>query len=63
METISRSIRNLEAKLVPQIHFQEDRDIRAEIAVLKEERKKLEALATERRAGVSLYGSYFMTNQ
>lgn len=59
METISRSIRELEAKLVPQLHFQEDRDIRAEIAMLKEERKKLEAVAAEVRAGVSLYGSYF----
>jgi hypothetical protein len=59
METISRSIRELEAQLVPGLHFQADRDIRAEIAMLKEERKKLEAHAAELIAGVSFYGSYF----
>jgi hypothetical protein len=59
MERISKSIRDLEAQLVPGITSQEDRNIRAEIAILREERKKLEAHDKELRAGVSFYGSYF----
>ena len=59
MERISKSIRELEAQLVPGITSQEDRNIRAEIAILRSERKKLEAHEAELRAGVSFYGSYF----
>jgi len=59
MEGISKSIRDLEAQLVPGITSQEDRNIRAEIAILRSERKKLEAHEAELRAGVSFYGSYF----
>jgi hypothetical protein len=59
MERISKSIRDLEAQLVPGITSQEDRNIRAEIAILRSERKKLEAHEAELRAGVSFYGSYF----
>lgn len=63
MERISKSIRDLEAQLVPGITSQEDRNIRAEIAILRVERKKLEAHEAELRMGVSFYGSYFMTSQ
>ena len=63
MERISKSIRDLEAQLVPGITSQEDRNIRAEIAILRSERKKLEAHEAELRMGVSFYGSYFMTSQ
>jgi hypothetical protein len=63
MERISKSIRDLEAQLVPGITSQDDRNIRAEIAILREERKKLEAIAAEARAGVSFYGSYFNSSQ
>jgi hypothetical protein len=59
METISQSIRTLESLLIPNISNQEDKEIRAEIALLKEERKKLEAVTAEARVGVSFYGSYF----
>ena len=59
MERISNSIRELEAQLVPGISNQEDRNIRAEIAILRVERKKLEAHEAELRMGVSFYGSYF----
>lgn len=59
METISESIRKLEALLVPNIGLQEYKSITAEIMILKEERKKLEAIAAEARVGVSFYGSYF----
>lgn len=59
MERINRSIRELEYLLVPGLTSQEDRNIRAEIAILKIERKKLEARDAELRAGVSFYGSYF----
>ena len=45
--------------LLPNISQQEDKQLRAEIALLKEERKKLEAIAAEARVGVSFYGSYF----
>jgi hypothetical protein len=59
MDRISKSIRELEYQLVPGITSQEDRNIRAEIAILRIERKKLEAHEAELRAGVSFYGSYF----
>jgi len=59
MERISQSIRTLESLLLPNISHQEDKELRAEIALLKEERKKLEAVAAEARSGVSFYGSYF----
>jgi len=59
MDIISQSIRTLESLLLPNISNQEDKEIRAEIAVLREERKKLEAIAAEARVGVSFYGSYF----
>ena len=59
MDRINKSIRDLEAQLLPSLSSQEDRNIRAELAILREERKKLEALAAETRLGVSLYGSYF----
>jgi hypothetical protein len=36
--------------------------LRAEIQMLKEERKKLEAIANELRQGVSHYGSYFSSS-
>jgi cell division protein FtsB len=45
--------------LLPNISQQEDKQLRAEIALLKEERKKLEAVAAEARSGISFYGSYF----
>jgi len=63
MDRLSKSIRDLEALLLPNISQQEDQQIRAEIALLKEEYKKLEAVATEARLGVSFYGSYFTTSQ
>jgi hypothetical protein len=63
MDSLSKSIRTLESLLLPNISNQEDKEIRAEIALLREERKKLEAIAAEARAGVSFYGSYFKTNQ
>jgi hypothetical protein len=63
MDRLSQSIRKLESLLVPNISHQEDKQIRAEIVDLKEQRKKLEAVATEARSGVSFYGSYFTTNQ
>ena len=59
METIGHSIRQLEALLVPNIGLQEYKSILAEIMMLKEERKKLEAHEAELRMGVSFYGSYF----
>ena len=61
MVSLSQSIRKLEALLLPDINFQEYKSIIAEIMMLKEERKKLEALAAEARVGVSFYGSYFST--
>jgi len=63
MDRLSKSIRELEGLLLPNISQQEDKQLRAEIALLKEEYKKLEAIAAEARLGVSFYGSYFMTNQ
>ena len=63
MDSLSQSIRKLESLLLPNISQQEDKQLRAEIAVLKEERKKLEAVKAELRAGVSFYGSYFTTSQ
>ena len=63
MDILSQSIRKLESLLLPNIIQQEDKQLRAEIAVLKEERKKLEAVEAELRAGVSFYGSYFTTSQ
>ena len=62
MDRISKSIRELEYQLVPGLSSQEDRNIRAEIAILKMERKKLEAHDAELRAGVSFYGSYFASS-
>jgi hypothetical protein len=59
METIGQSIRQLEALLLPNIGNQEYKSILAEIMMLKEERKKLEAREAELRRGVSFYGSYF----
>jgi len=59
MESLGRSIRLLESLLLPNISNQEDKQLRAEIAELKEQRKKLEAAAAEARSGVSFYGSYF----
>jgi|Laugrespbdmm15sd_2_1035082.scaffolds.fasta_scaffold105728_2 hypothetical protein len=61
MESLSQSIRKLEALLVPTISFQEYKSLTAEIMILKEERKKLEAIAAEARAGISFYGSYFFS--
>jgi hypothetical protein len=62
MEQINLSIRKLEAELLPNISLREDMYLRAEIQMLKEERKKLEAIANEIRRGVSYYGSYFSSN-
>lgn len=62
MEKINLSIRKLEAELLPNISLREDMYLRAEIQMLKEERKKLEARANEIRQGVSHYGSYFSSN-
>lgn len=59
MDRLSKAIRELEAQLVPGISSQEDRNIRAELAILRGERKKLEVIEAELRAGVSFYGSYF----
>jgi len=59
MDSLSQSIRTLESMLLPNITNQEDKQIRAEIAELKEQRKKLETAAAEARSGVSFYGSYF----
>jgi hypothetical protein len=59
MDRLNKSIRELEYQLVPGITSQEDRNIRAEIEMLRTERKKLEAHEAELRAGVSFYGSYF----
>lgn len=63
MDSLSQSIRKLESLLLPNISQQEDKQLRAEIALLKEERKKLEAIEAETRSGVSFYGSYFTTSQ
>ena len=62
MEQINLSIRKLEAELLPKISLREEMYLRAEIQMLKEERKKLEAIANEVRVGVSHYGSYFSSN-
>jgi len=62
MEQINQSIRKLEAELVPKISLREDIYLRAEIQMLKEERKKLETIANEIRVGVSQYGSYYSSN-
>jgi len=62
MEQINQSIRKLEAELVPKISLREDMYLRAEIKMLKEERKKLETIANEIRVGVSQYGSYYSSN-
>ena len=62
MEQINQSIRKLEAELVPKISLREDMYLRAEIQMLKEERKKLEIIANEIRVGVSQYGSYYSSN-
>jgi hypothetical protein len=59
MEKLSKAIRELEAQLVPGISSQEDRNIRAELAILRGERKKLEAIEAEVNVGISFYGSYF----
>jgi len=59
MDRLNQSIRTLESLLLPNISKQEDKEIRAEIALLREERKKLEAIEAEARLGVSFYGSYF----
>jgi hypothetical protein len=62
MEQINLSIRKLEAELLPNISLREDMYLRAEIQMLKEERKKLETIANEIRVGVSQYGSYYSSN-
>jgi hypothetical protein len=59
MDRLNQSIRTLESLLLPNISHQEDKQLRAEIALLREERKKLEAIEAEARLGVSFYGSYF----
>jgi len=59
MDSLNQSIRQLEAFLLPNLGNQEYKSIFAEIMMLKEERKKLEAIAAEARVGVSFYGSYF----
>ena len=63
MDSLSETIRKLEALLLPNISQQEDKQLRGEIAILKEERKKIEAIAAEVSLGISFYGSYFMTSQ
>ena len=62
MDKINLSIRKLEAELVPSISLREEMYLRAEIQMLKEERKKLETIANELRQGVSHYGSYFSSS-
>ena len=59
MHRISKSIRELEAQLIPGIGLQEYKSLITEIAMLKEELKKLEAHEAEVRLGISFYGSYF----
>jgi hypothetical protein len=63
MDRLSKSIRELEAQLVYGLTSQEDRNIRAEITILREERKKLETIEAEVKLGISFYGSYFNSNQ
>jgi hypothetical protein len=62
MDKLSKSIRELEAQLVFGLTYQEDRNIRAELAILREERKKLEAIEAEVNLGISSYGSYFKSS-
>ena len=63
MDRLSKAIRELEAQLVSGLTCQEDRNIRAELAILRGERKKLEAIEAETKVGVSFYGSYFNSSQ
>jgi hypothetical protein len=63
MDRLSEKIRRLEGLLLPNMSQKENTEVRAEIALLKEERKKLEVIATEVNLGISFYGSYFMTSQ
>ena len=59
MDTITQSLRKLHALLVPDITAQDDKEIRAEIEILKIELKKLEEKDNDKRLGISSYGSYF----
>jgi hypothetical protein len=59
MDTITQSLRKLHSLLVPGITAQDDKEIRAEIEILKIELKKLEEKDNDKRLGISSYGSYF----
>ena len=59
MDTITQSLRRLHSLLVPDISAQDDKEIRAEIEVLKTELKKLQEKDNDKRMGISTYGSYF----
>ncbi len=59
MDTITQSLRRLHSLLVPDISAQDDKEIRAEIEILKIELKKLEQKDNDKNLGISNYGSYF----
>jgi hypothetical protein len=59
MDTITQSLRRLHSLLVPDISAQDDKEIRAEIEILKIELKKLQEKDNDKNLGISNYGSYF----
>lgn len=59
MESLRSSIRKLNTLLISNITRQEDKEIRAEIDILKKEYMVLEARQSEISLGISSYGSYF----
>jgi hypothetical protein len=59
MDTITQSLRKLHSLLVPDISAQDDKEIRAEIEILKIELKKLQEKDNDKNLGISNYGSYF----
>jgi hypothetical protein len=59
MDTITQSLRRLHSLLVPDISAQDDKEIRAEIEMLKIELKKLQEKDNDKNLGISNYGSYF----
>jgi hypothetical protein len=59
MDTFGQSLRVLQSLLVPGISPQEDKEIRAEIEMLKDEMKKCQKKDNDLHLGISNYGSYF----
>ena len=63
MEALRASIRRLQLMLVPELCFKEQEEIHAELLMLKTKYKALEHIESEKRIGVSFYGSYFNSSQ